>query len=146
MCDDVAGDLTFRSQEMKTLFGIILISIICCTDPSAQNLPSGNPEATIDLTTVDGTRTVQGEWRYSDTKIVGAEFKTAGADGQPTGPAAKTYDYEPHAGGSDFNDAAWEKIAATDLVKRRGNGRLSFNWYRINITVPEKVVDFDPTG
>ena len=42
--------------------------------------------------------------------------------------------------------SGWEKIAATDLVKRRGNGRLSFNWYRVTITVPQKIGDFDPTG
>jgi gluconolactonase len=58
----------------------------------------------------------------------------------------KTYDYLPKAGIADFDDSTWQKVSATDLSKRRGNGRLSFNWYRINITVPERVGDFDPTG
>ena len=30
--------------------------------------------------------------------------------------------------------------------KRRGNGRISFNWYRINITIPESVNGFDTNG
>ena len=130
---------------MKTLFGIILTFIFAAA-LSAQDVPAGKPEAAIDLATADGAKLVNGEWRYSDTKIVDVEFKTAGPDGQPTGPATKTYDYEPHAGVSDFDDSTWERLTPADLAKRRGNGRLSFNWYRINITVPKKVGDFDPTG
>ena len=58
----------------------------------------------------------------------------------------KTYDYTPHAGGADFDDSKWEMIAPTTLDQRRGNGRLGFNWYRIKLTVPERVGDFDPNG
>jgi gluconolactonase len=58
----------------------------------------------------------------------------------------KTYDYAPHAGGADFDDSRWDQIEPTTLSKRRGAGRLSFNWYRIKITVPERVGDYDPTG
>jgi gluconolactonase len=58
----------------------------------------------------------------------------------------KTYDYAPHAGAADFDDADWIEIAPADLAARRGNGRLSFNWYRINITVPESVDGFSTAG
>jgi len=58
----------------------------------------------------------------------------------------KTYDYAPHAGGADFDDSAWESIGATTLEQRRGHGRLGFNWYRIALTIPDKVGSFDPTG
>lgn len=109
-------------------------------------IPAGKPEAAIDLATLAGVRAVKGEWRYSDTKIVEVDFKRAGVDNQPTGEAVKTYDYAPHAGGVDFDDRGWEVIDATSLAKRRGNGRLSFNWYRIRLTIPERVSDFDPTG
>jgi hypothetical protein len=27
-----------------------------------------------------------------------------------------------------------------------GAGKVSFNWYRINLTIPEKIGDFDPSG
>jgi gluconolactonase len=109
-------------------------------------VPTSKPDASIDLATVDGVRLVNGQWRYSDTKIVEAEFNAAGADNQPSGPSVKTYDYAPHAGGVDFDDADWEKVEATGLMKRRGNGRLSFNWYRITLTVPEKIGQFDTNG
>ena len=31
-------------------------------------------------------------------------------------------------------------------MRRLGNGRVCFNWYRIEVTIPERVGDFDPTG
>lgn len=110
------------------------------------DIPSGSPEATLDLASAAGIRAVKGEWRYSDTKIVEVDFKNAGADNQPTGMPVKTYDYTPHAGGADFDDSHWEALGPDGLSKRRGNGRLSFNWYRIKLTVPERIGDVDPTG
>lgn len=110
------------------------------------SVPAGKPEAAIDLATVEGVRSVRGEWRYSDTRIIEVDFKGAGADNQPTGKPVRTYDYEPHAGGIDFDDTRWETVEAAALSTRRGNGRLSFNWYRIKLTIPERVGDFDLTG
>jgi gluconolactonase len=104
------------------------------------------PEAMIDLGSIDGVRAVKGEWRYSDTKIVEADFRAPGPDKQPTGAPVKTYDYVPHAGGADFDDSKWEVISPTTLDQRRGNGRLGFNWYRLKLTIPDRVGDFDPTG
>jgi gluconolactonase len=111
-----------------------------------QDVPDGKSDASIDLATSEGAALAKAQWRYSDTKIVETDFRSAGADDQPSGPSVKTYDYTPHAGVADFDDSNWEKVAAADLVKRRGNGRLSFNWYRVNVTIPEKVGDFDTSG
>src|SRR6266567_6604476 len=69
---------------------------------TSADLPSGKPEASVDLASADGIHLVKGEWRYSDTKIVEVDFRGPGADKQPSGPATKTYDYTPHAGGTDF--------------------------------------------
>src|SRR5712691_9463022 len=113
---------------------------------TSADVPGGKPDATIDLATADGIGVVKGEWRYSDTKIVEVDFRGPGADRQPTGSAVKTYDYTPHAGGADFDDSKWEIIGPTTLDQRRGMGRLGFNWYRIKLTVPERIGDFDPTG
>jgi gluconolactonase len=108
--------------------------------------PVGKPEATIDLATTAGVNKVKGEWRYSDTKIVEVDFRAPGPDGQPTGAPVKTYDYTPHAGGVDFEDVGWKVIDPATLKERRATGRLCFNWYRIRITIPERVGNFDPTG
>jgi gluconolactonase len=52
----------------------------------------------------------------------------------------------PHAGGADFDDSPWQVIDASTLNARRSTGRLCFNWYRIKITIPERIENFDPTG
>ena len=114
--------------------------------PLDETLAQRKPEATIDLATKAGAQLVRSEWRYSDTKIVEVAFKTAGADGQPTGAPNKTYDFTPHAGGVEFDDSKWEVIDPTTLDKRRSAGKLAFNWYRIKITVPERIGNFTPAG
>jgi len=112
----------------------------------AASVPSGPASAFVDLTTADGVALVKGQWRYSDTKIIETVFRDAGPDGQPTGKANKTYDYTPHAGGADFDDSRWQVLDATTLEQRRSNGRLAFSWYRINVTVPDRIGGFDPAG
>ena len=102
--------------------------------------------ATIDLTTPDGVALVKGAWRYSDARIVEVDFRSPGADQQPTGAPVKTNDISPKAGGADFDDSAWEVLDPGSLKDRRGNGRLSFNWYRFQLTVPDRVGSFETTG
>jgi len=108
--------------------------------------PSGTPRATIDLTTAAGTAMVSGAWRYHDTRIIETEFRSAGPDGQPNGAPVRTYDITPHAGSVDFDDGAWETIAPETLSQRRSTGRVCFNWYRITLTVPERIGDFETAG
>ena len=94
----------------------------------ADDAPIDAPLAQLDLTTQAGIDAVQGAWRYKDAELISTQFggKTA-------------WDYMPHAGARDFEDAGWEKIDPTTLAVRRGNGRISFNWYRLLITVPEQI-------
>jgi gluconolactonase len=117
------------------------------SSPIAEIPPADRKaDATINLATKAGVSLIKGEWRYSDTKIVDVDFKAAGPDGQPSGAGNKTYDFVPHAGPADFDDSKWEALDPTTLDKRRSNGRLAFNWYRIKVVVPEKIGAFDPTG
>jgi gluconolactonase len=37
-------------------------------------------------------------------------------------------------------------LAPEETRARLGNGRVSFNWYRIELTIPERVGELDPTG
>src|SRR6516164_609131 len=108
--------------------------------------PNGKPDAVLDLATKEGVDVVKGQWRYSDTKIIPVDFKAAGPDKQPTGKPIKTYDFTPHAGGADFDDSKWEVLDPTTLDARRSTGRLCFNWYRINITIPPRIKDVDLAG
>ena len=111
-----------------------------------ETLAKRKPEATINLASKEGVQSIKGEWRYSDTKIVEIDFKAAGADGQPGAVPNRAYDFTPHAGRADFDDSKWEVIDPTTLDKRRSAGKLAFNWYRLKITVPERIGAFDPTG
>ena len=130
---------------MKFFYSLFILVVLAIA-AMGQEAPSSKPDASIDLATADGVKLVDGEWRYSDTKIVEVDFRAAGADSQPTGAPVRTYDYTPKAGVADYDDSRWQKVSATDLSKRRGNGRLSFNWYRINITVPERIGSFATAG
>ena len=88
----------------------ILFASLVLALPTAQtsaDVPKGMAEATVDLASAAGVALVKGEWRYSDTKIVEADFRGPGPDKQPTGAPVKTYDYTPHAGGADFDDSKW---------------------------------------
>jgi len=135
---------------MKKLFLLIIaVGLLSSTRSFAQttaDTPKGQPEATVNLATAEGVKLVKGEWRYSDTKIIEIDFKGPGPDNQPTGAPVKTYDYTPRAGGADFDDSKWQVIDATTLNARRSTGRLCFNWYRIKVTIPERIENFDPTG
>lgn len=101
-------------------------------------------DATINLATPEGVTAIQGQWRYKDVRIKEVQHL-----GKPT------YDYEPHAeranGGAgaaqpDFDDSSWEVVAPTTLNKPRGNGKICFAWYRLTVTVPEKVGELDTAG
>ena len=142
-------------RRTRIVFALIVLSIAIVSlyagltrtfAEAASSTPEGRPDATIDLATAEGVLMVKGEWRYSDTKIVEVDFKAPGTDGQPTGDPVKTYDYTPHAGGASFDDSTWQMIGPTTLSQRRATGRICFNWYRIRVTVPERVANFDPTG
>ena len=119
--------------------------------PGPPELLHGLPDAVIDLQTEDGLRLVGGEWRYADARIEEIDFVEVGgpAADDPLGPGTvpnRTYDIKPHAEGRDFDDSHWEKLAARDTMRRLSHGRVCFNWYRTEVTVPGRVGDFDPTG
>lgn len=104
------------------------------------------PDAVVDLRTTEGAARVNAHWRYHDTHIHEIDHRSVGPDLKASGPANRTFDFTPDARAADFDDSKWEAIPADSLEKRRGNGRLSFNWYRLNVTVPEKVAGFETAG
>jgi gluconolactonase len=52
----------------------------------------------------------------------------------------------PHAGAGDLDDRDWIVVDAPGIRERRGNGRLALGWYRITVTVPDRIGAFDPRG
>jgi hypothetical protein len=106
--------------------------------PVAPLLP---PVHVVDLMTTAGSAVFGAQWRAMEAKLVECpalsdampEFKT-------------TYDVEPYAGESGFDDSAWPVIAATELGARRGGGMVSFFWYRTKLTIPASAAGFDAAG
>jgi len=133
-----------RIPVLRTLLGYGILAA-AATVAWAQS-PTAEPAASVDLASDAGTALVHGVWRYADAKVIEAKFRAPDADGQPTGAEVITNDIVPHAGVTDFDDSKWEVIAPTSLSARRGNGLVSFNWYRIAITVPSQIGAFDPKG
>lgn len=103
-------------------------------------------DAVVDLRTPAGAALVGAQWRYHDAAIVDADHRAAGADLKPSGPPVRTHDLRPKAGTANLDDSSWERIAADSLEQRRSTGRLAFSWYRVNVTVPERLGSLDPSG
>ena len=99
------------------------------------------PAHSVDLMTAAGSAAFGAQWRAMEAKIVECpalsdsmpEFKT-------------TYDVEPHAELSGFDDSSWPTVPATELGARRGGGMISFFWYRTTLTIPANAMGFDTAG
>lgn len=120
------------------------------TQAAAQALPPTSPPQiapalvpahVVDLMTAEGIAAFGARWKSVEAKIVeGPALKDAM-------PQFKTsYDIAPHAGEKGFDDSSWPTIEAKGLADRRGGGKVSFMWYRTNLTVPAKIGDFDTAG
>jgi len=117
--------------------------------PGPPELLPGCPDAIVDLQTDAGVALVDGEWRYSDAGVIPIEFVEVGHPDDPLGPGLvpnRTYDVLPHAEAADYDDSGWRALAPAETQLRLSQGRVCFNWYRIDVTVPERVGELDPTG
>ena len=117
--------------------------------PGPPELLPGKPDAVVDLQTSAGTGLVAGEWRYADARVEEIDFVALGSPEDPLGPGTvpnRTYDLLPHAEAIDFDDSNWRALAPEETMLRLGNGRVSFNWYRIAVTIPGRIGALDPTG
>jgi gluconolactonase len=126
----------------------VILALVSLTSraQTVQDPPFGRPDAVVDLDTREGVQVLQAQWRYHDVKIEEADSRAVGADLKPSGAPIKTYDYSPHAGAADYDDSGWEAIDATTLDQRRSTAKVCFNWYRIKVTVPEKIANFETAG
>src|SRR5262245_26530388 len=133
-----------KSAAMASL--ALLMSSSLCYAQVTGDAPGVRPDAIVDLKTDEGIELLQGQWRYSNVKIIEVDHHSPGVDLAPSGPSNRTQDIDLHAGAADFDDATWEVLKPAQLEERRSTGRLCFNWYRISVTIPEKIGSFDPTG
>jgi gluconolactonase len=139
-----------RALVRVSFFGLLLLAAtlfaILAVPVRAGELPVGAPQVTLDLDRAADLALLGGRWRYSDTRIEEVGFRSVGHDLKPSGVPNRTYDFTPKAGGADFDDSAWEVLEPGTLAARRSTGKLCFNWYRLNLTVPERVGSFPTDG
>ena len=109
--------------------------------PPLPVAPLVPPVHVVDLMTSAGSAAFGAQWRGMEAKIVECPALT---DSMPE--FKTTYDIEPYAGESGFDDSAWPIIAATELGARRGGGIVSFFWYRTKLTIPADAQGFDTAG
>ena len=135
--------------KKTTLVMAALAASLLMTPVHAQvtaDVPAIRPDAIVDLATDEGVALVRGQWRYNDARIVEVDHRGPGADLRASGSPNRTHDIAPHAGGSSFDDSAWQMIEPGGLEARRSSGRLSFGWYRIAITIPDRVGSLETAG
>jgi len=106
-----------------------------------QIAPALVPAHVVDLMTADGMSAFGAQWKHMEAKIVEGPALPAAMPGYKT-----SYDISPHAGEKGFDDSSWPTIEAKGLTDRRGGGKVSFLWYRTNLTVPAKIGNFETAG
>jgi hypothetical protein len=109
--------------------------------PSPQMPPSLVPLRMVDLMTPEGSALFGAQWKTMEARIVEGPAIANAMPGYKT-----SYDIQPHAGASDFDDSSWPVIGAKGLADRRGGGKVSFIWYRASLTIPARIGDFDTSG
>jgi gluconolactonase len=106
-----------------------------------QLAPTLVPAHVVDLMTADGMAAFGAQWKHMEAKIVEGPALEGAMPGYKT-----SYDIAPHAGGKGFDDSSWPTIEPKSLADRRGGGKVSFLWYRTNLTVPAKIGNFETAG
>src|SRR4051795_4455414 len=117
--------------------------------PRPPQLLPGRPSAVVDLQSDEGAALVGATWRYADARIEEIDFVEVGSDADPLGPGDRpnrTFDVRPHAGEADFDDSSWQVLAPAETQLRLSTGRVCFNWYRLTVTIPERIGGPDPSG
>ena len=124
---------------------IALVALTIATPTFAQPAPaplpvmppSLPPAHVVNLMTNEGSAALGAQWRVTDVKIVEVpaainkeRYKT-------------TYQIEPRAMPTDFDDSKWEQVQAKDLGVRRSAGLTAFMWFRALITMPAKLPGVD---
>jgi gluconolactonase len=109
--------------------------------PGPAELLPGRPDAIVDLQTAEGVSLVGGQWRYVDARVDEIDFVELGSPDDPLGPGTvpnRTYDI--------VRDGDWRKLEPEQTLDRLANGRVCFNFYAIDVTLPDRVGELAVAG
>ena len=119
----------------------LLLSTFAIAQPAPAPLPvmppSLPPTHVVNLMTNEGSAAFGAQWRVTDVRIVEVpaainkeRYKT-------------TYQIEPRAMATEFDDSKWEQVQAKDLGVRRSAGLTAFMWFRASLTIPARIGNVD---
>jgi gluconolactonase len=132
-----------RSSPLPAAVALALCALAAPARAGVEVRADARPDAIVDLQTPEGVALVGGAWRFRDVAIESVAHRAPGPDRKASGAPNRTHDVAPHFADGD---GGWSAIEPGSLQERRGRGRLSFAWYRIDVTIPERVGALDPTG
>jgi gluconolactonase len=136
-----------RYKSLATLLAGAVLATASLIAVSAQPLPPTSlpqlapalvPAHVVDLLTAEGMAAFSAQWKHVEAKIVEGPALQGAMPGYKT-----SYDLTPRAGEKGFDDSSWPTLEPKQLADRRGGGKVSFLWYRTNLTMPAKIGAFD---
>lgn len=139
-------------MKRKLIFACTFLLAWAAQAQESRELAIGQASAVVDLRTHEGIGLVGARWKYSPARFVETKFHAPGPDKNdplplyPTGKTIATQNLSPNAGTAGYDDSQWETIDPTTLEERRGTGLGSFAWYRLQITIPEKLGNLSVAG
>jgi gluconolactonase len=140
MCNNTLA----RVAACAALAAVFVIPSISIAQPPATQPPAPimppllPPSHVVDLMAAEGSAALGAQWKVMDVKIVEVPAIPNAMPQYKT-----TYNIEPRAGESGFDDSKWPTIEAKDLAARRTGGHVAFMWYRAILTIPPKLGAFE---
>jgi len=128
----------------------LLISFFAKAQENRQ-LAVDKPQTIADLRTTEGAALLNAKWFVQNAHITNADFKTPGPFGKdvlalyPTGSLIKTNQLRPQINDKNF-DEGFVEIKPTELESRQGTGLISFVWYKVEITIPQRIGKLNVKG
>ena len=133
-----------------------MLAILLTFSAHAQELRQlsvNKPQAIADLRTKEGAALLNAKWYVQPAHIQNQQFylpgpQKGGGDAlplYPTGTQIQTQILHPQVGSEDF-EKGFTEISPQDLEKRQGTGLFSFVWYKIELTIPQKIWKINASG
>ena len=138
----------------KFIFLVQLLAVFLSLKVLGQEnkqLVVSRPDAIADLKTREGADWVHAKWFVQNAHLVTESFNAPGPSPTdslkiyPTGSSNKTNRLSPQIGTPEFENG-FKSIHPNSLEDRQGTGLFSLVWYKLMITLPEKIGNVDVKG
>jgi hypothetical protein len=144
----------FNSGRLTAVAALVTVPLLAGSILIAQSQPAAVPPLppppapimppqlvpahTVDLMTAEGMAAFGAQWKIKEARLVEAPALPNTMPGYD-----KSFEISPKAGEKGFDDSKWQTIEPKALTNRVGGGRVSFMWYRTNLTIPAKIGSFE---